>query len=74
MAAIGYSSPIFIKYYIIAIYMERLRCSEFGYNIFKYNKNELIVCMVAIRYIGPIRLVPTYLQRAAIGNKYVKFH
>lgn len=43
-------------------------------NIFKNNIHFLIVFMVAIQYIGLIRLVPTYMQHKAIKSVCTKFY
>lgn len=52
----------------------KVTCSKFDCNILSNNKNQPIVCMTAIRYFGPIWLVPTYLQRTAIRGVCAKFH
>lgn len=46
---------------------------KFNYNALTYTKNWLMVCMTSIRYTGPIRVVSTYVQRAAIRTMCVKF-
>lgn len=49
-------------------------CSIFGCHILVNNRQRPILCMAAIRQIGPIRLVPIYLQRVAIRSIGTKFH
>lgn len=46
---------------------------KFGGNILTNIKNRLIVCMTALRYTGPFRLVPTYRKFEAIKNICTKF-
>lgn len=56
------------------IYVECVRCCQFERDILTKKKKRAIVCMAAIRYIGLIRLVPTYIQYVAIRNTCTKFH
>lgn len=53
---------------------EKVGCFKFGCYILTSNLFKPILCMAAIWYIGPMRLVPTYLQCAAIRSMSAKFH
>lgn len=59
--------------YILYIW-KKDRCSQFGYNILPKNKAWPIVFLAAMRYIGQIVLVPTYIELAAIISMCAKFH
>lgn len=62
-------------FYIPLIYkIENKEYCKFGNNILINNKIQPIVCTAGVRYISPIRLVPTYIQRAAIKSMCSKFH
>lgn len=63
MLAICYNFLIMIKFYM----QSNIQCNKFGCNI--GNKKLPIVRMIAIRYIGSIELVVTYLHRVAIRVK-----
>lgn len=60
--------PVLMNMHII--YVE---CCQFERDILTKKKKRAIVCMAAIRYIGLIRLVPTYIQYVAIRNTCTKF-
>lgn len=57
MAAICYSDPILMIFNMHCVYMKKVRCSEFCWNILKINKIRPIVCMAASRYIVLILVI-----------------
>lgn len=61
-----------MKFYIYVFYKETVRQSRVCCNILTNNKDRTIVSMTDIRYIGPIRLILTYLQLAVISCIYAK--
>lgn len=74
MDAICFSAPIPMKFCVHSIIIEKVHIGKLGFNNLSNNKNRPIVCMAAIRNIGPIRLVPTYIQRAEIKSMCVKLY
>lgn len=73
IANICYSDHILMKFNRNIIYIEKIWCSKFGYNILTNNRNRPIVRMTAIRYICSIQLVSTHIQSTVIRNMYTKF-
>lgn len=63
-----------MQFYMQILFIDFVRCSKFGCNNLTNKENRPIVCMIAVRYIGTIWLVPIYIQRTAIRNICIKFH
>lgn len=56
------------------VYNEKVQCNKLaGRNFLTINKYRHLVCMAATRYSAPIRLIPTYSQRASIGSMCAQF-